>query len=152
MRPSSSRCHHLPSIELHHAVAEDLAARERRAATPGAAASRATTPGARAALELGEAGVYELLAENGTVTRVLAANADRTESELEAWDPTELAATLVSRDSLATAGAAGAPTAAEREGRQRVWWLLLVAAFAVLLVETALGNRISRRPAVAAAG
>ena len=127
--------------------------RERRAAaTPGADASRATTPGARAALELGEAGFYELLAENGTVTRVLAANADRAESELEAWDPTELAATLVSRDSLATAGATGAPTAAEREGRQRVWWLLLVAAFAVLLVETALGNRISRRPAVAAAG
>ena len=52
--------------------------RERQAAaTPGADASRATTPGARAALELGEAGFYELLAENGTVTRVLAANADR---------------------------------------------------------------------------
>ena len=114
-------------------------ARERRSAAPAPT------------LELGEPGFYELLTEGGTTTRVLAANADRAESELEAWNATELAATLVSRDSLATAEAA-APTPEEREGRQRVWWLLLVAAFAVLLVETALGNRISRRPAAVAAG
>ena len=103
-------------------------------------------------LDLGEAGFYELLSEDGATTRVLAANADRAESELEAWNASELAATLVSRDSLATASAGTVPTPEEREGRQRVWWLLLVAAFAVLLVETALGNRISRRPAAAAAG
>lgn len=103
-------------------------------------------------LDLGEAGFYELLSEDGATTRVLAANADRAESELEAWNASELAATLVSRDSLATAPAGTVPTPEEREGRQRVWWLLLVAAFAVLLVETALGNRISRRPAAAAAG
>jgi hypothetical protein len=114
-------------------------ARERREAAPAPT------------LELGEPGFYELLTEGGTTTRVLAANADRAESELEAWDATELAATLVSRDSLATAAAAAA-TPEEREGRQRVWWLLLVAAFAVLLLETALGNRISRRPAAVAAG
>lgn len=118
-------------------------ARERRAA-----ADSTGTPSGRA-LELGEPGFYELLTESGTTARVLAVNADRIESELEAWDPTELGATLVSRDSLATAtGTAATPQ--EREGRQRAWWLLLVAAFAVLLVETALGNRISRKPAVAA--
>ena len=104
------------------------------------------------ALDLGEAGFYELLSEDGATTRVLAANADRAESELEAWNASELAATLVSRDSVATASAGTVATPEEREGRQRVWWLLLVAAFAVLLVETALGNRISRRPAAAAAG
>jgi hypothetical protein len=103
------------------------------------------------ALDLGEAGFYELLSEDGATRRVLAANADRAESELEAWNASELAATLVSRDSLATASAGTVATPEEREGRQRVWWLLLVAAFAVLLVETALGNRISRRPAAAAA-
>ena len=122
----------------------------------GAVATIVAPSGARQrrgrALDLGEAGFYELLAENGTTTRVLAANADRAESELESWNASELAATLVSRDSLAVAAAATAPTPEEREGRQRVWWLLLVAAFAVLLVETALGNRISRRPAPAAAG
>ncbi len=133
----------LPAIAGAPAVATVVAPsgdRDRRAAD------------AAPALELGEPGFYELLTEGGTVTRVLAANADRAESELEAWDATELAATLVSRDSLAPAADAAALTPEEREGRQRVWWLLLVAAFAVLLVETALGNRMSRRPAAAAAG
>jgi hypothetical protein len=96
-----------------------------------------------AALELGEPGFYELLSERGESVRLVGVNADRAESELAAWNAQELAATLVSTDSLAeTASQAAALAPAERERKQRVWWFLLIAAAAVLLAELALANRV----------
>ena len=82
------------------------------------------------ALDLGEAGFYELLSEDGATTRVLAANADRAESELEAWNASELAATLVSRDSLATAAKRFSPPirrASASEGTVAITWAPLAA-------------------------
>lgn len=120
--------------------------------TPSGARERRSAD-APPSLELAEPGFYELMTEDGSAARLMAVNVDRAESDLAAWDPTELAATLVSRDSLAGAEEATL-TAEEREQRQSVWWFLLIAAAAVLLVETALANRISRRAgaAVPAAG
>jgi hypothetical protein len=125
----------------------DSSARVATVITPSGTRERRAADAAPV-LELEESGFYELLTEGGAAVRVLASNADRAESALEAWDAKELAATLVSRDSLPAADAATL-TPAEREGRQRVWWILLVAACVVLLAETLLGNRLSRRSAVA---
>jgi hypothetical protein len=101
-------------------------------------------PGDPPALELTEPGVYALLTEGGTPARLVAANADRAESDLSSWDATELAATLISSDTIGVAAAAGL-SAEERERRARVWWFLLIAAAAVLLLEAALANRMSRQ-------
>jgi hypothetical protein len=114
------------------AIVSPSGARQRRSA------------GSPATLELAEAGFYELITEMGTAARIVAANVDRAESDLTSWNPAELAATLVSRDSLA-GPVATALSAEERERKQAVWWFLLLAAAAVLLLEAAIANRLSWR-------
>jgi hypothetical protein len=82
--------------------------------------------------------------DSGDRALAVAANLDRTESDLSKLDPEELAAALSYRG-----GAAGAlelasqVTAEDREASQSWWWYLLLVVFVVLAAETALSNRLS---------
>ncbi|NIR46170.1 MAG: VWA domain-containing protein [Gemmatimonadetes bacterium] len=75
----------------------------------------------------------------------LAANLDPSESDLSRVDVQELAGALVAPEE-ADAGVAEARalSAEEQEGRQSLWWYLLAAACAILLIETVLSNRARR--------
>lgn len=97
-------------------------------------------------LDLAEPGFYSLAWSDDDTDRelVVAANLDRTESDLAKLDPEELAAALRYR-----AGATGElelggqVTAEDREATQSWWWYLLIAVFVVLACETLLSNRLS---------
>jgi hypothetical protein len=109
--------------------------------------------GGAASLELVEPGFYEVRPRGErSAARLVAANLDRAESDLAAWNAEELAAALVSRDSAPVSEAALAAAApAEREQRQSIWWYLLAAGALLLAVETVLANRLSPRAAGAPA-
>lgn len=101
-------------------------------------------------VRLDHQGVYEVRpARTGATGRWLAANSDRSESNLRALDPAELTASVLAN----TSGAQGVTTATagvraeDRERRQSVWWYLMAVVFGLLMVDTVLGNRLSRRPA-----
>ena len=105
--------------------------------------------GGAQALDLAEPGFYEVRARGDrNVSRLIAVNLDRTESDLAPWNADELAASLVSRDS-APESAAGPTvlTPADRERKQSIWWYLLAAGALLLAVETVLANRLSPRAA-----
>ena len=101
-------------------------------------------------MELKEQGFYEVRQPGTNPERpfAVAVNVDVTESELEAMDPTELAAAVAPREgSVEIAG--GQEISAEmqarnQERRQSLWRLLMVAALVLLLAETAISNWISR--------
>jgi hypothetical protein len=102
--------------------------------------------------ELREPGFYTVRrAGSGNAAgaeRVVAANVDRTESDLSALD-VELVATAVlprtsAADSGGTAAAAQDLTPELRERRQGGWWFLLAAALVLLASESLLSNRMSR--------
>jgi hypothetical protein len=96
-------------------------------------------------VELGAAGFYELRPsrdEDEAARVTVAVNVEPGESDLTAADPEEVAAGLTRVEGVASGGAA--LSGAERERRQNGWWFLLLAALAVLAVETALSNRLSQ--------
>ena len=97
-------------------------------------------------LRLSEQGFFELSwsTDDGEQRATLAANLDRSESDLTSIDAEEFAA--------ATSHRAGEPgalssdtqvTAEDRESSQGFWWYLLVGAFLLLASETLLSNRLS---------
>lgn len=101
-------------------------------------------------VRLDHQGVYEVRpARTGATGRWLAANADRSESNLRTVDPAELTASVLAN----TGGSAGVTPATagvraeDRERRQSVWWYLMAVVFGLLMVDTVLGNRLSRKPA-----
>ena len=71
---------------------------------------------------------------------VLAANPPAAESDLTVSDPRELLLGVHRSDSVRVEPA-GPEAPAQREGRQRLWRLLLTGAVLLLLVETVLANR-----------
>lgn len=76
----------------------------------------------------------------------LAANLERTESDLGTVDPEEVAASVVWRGGGAVESPEDAAVpVAQIERAQSVWWYLVVLAFALLAAETALSNRLSSR-------
>ena len=100
-------------------------------------------------IELAQQGFYEIrtpgVDEDNPFT--VAVNLDLTESELAPLDPEELVATLTGRAS------GDQPTVSltelsvndlELEGRQSLWWYILIAAFFLLAGETVFSNRLSR--------
>lgn len=94
-------------------------------------------------LRIAEAGVYQIRGTGANaVTQLVAANVDVSES-----DVTPIAAQSFQDAVTARAAAHAVQPAAlrpqEREGRQSLWWYLLLIAFAFLAVETFLANRIS---------
>ncbi|MCH7825096.1 MAG: BatA domain-containing protein [Acidobacteria bacterium] len=82
--------------------------------------------------------------DSGDHELAVAANLDRTESDLSKLDQEELAAALTYRGAAAGGFELDHQvTAEDREARQSWWWYLLVLVFVVLAAETALSNRLS---------
>jgi hypothetical protein len=95
-------------------------------------------------LRIAEPGIYQIRSTGaGARTQLIAANVDVVESDMSALDAALFADAI--EPGSANAGAAGiAPLLpADREQRQSVWWYLLFIAFALLAIETLIGNRIS---------
>ena len=106
-------------------------------------------PLAAAALQpLREAGFYEVREAGSGVVVPVAVNLDRRESELERVDPGEVRARISAGEAAPTV-TSFAPE--DRERRQALWWYFLAGALLMLLTETALSNRLSRRPLPGAA-
>ena len=100
-------------------------------------------------IELAEQGFYEIrtpgVDEDNPFT--VAVNLDLTESELAPLDPEELVATLTGRasgDQPAVTLAQLSVDDLELEGRQSLWWYILIGVFLLLAGETVFSNRLSR--------
>jgi hypothetical protein len=109
------------------------------------------TEGERAGfLALDEQGLYEIhdATAAGDSLLTLAVNVDLQESDLTTVDPEELASAVTGRAG-GEREAADAPARVfspeDLERRQGIWWYLLVVAFCLLVGETVVSNRLSRR-------
>jgi hypothetical protein len=104
------------------------------------------------AVELAEQGFYSVRLP-GTGDRrpfTVAVNLDPAESDLTPIAPTDITGSVHTASS-APAGQAfdrPAPTPVDLEKRQSLWWFLLVAGLALLLVEAALSNLQSKKQAL----
>ena len=96
-------------------------------------------------LVLSEQGFYQVRDAGGRGDFTVAVNLDFGESDLSAMDPRELTAAVEPRGEDVRATAAAQVRPEDRERRQSLWWYLLIAAFLLLAIETALSNRLSRR-------
>jgi hypothetical protein len=117
------------------------------AESPSGATIRPTAADDGYLVELEEQGFYSLRrvgAARGTA-KTIAVNLDMAESDLSRLDPQELVAAVTPKNGEArTAGIGAPPTPEEQEGRQTLWWYLLVGALLLLGAETILSNRLSR--------
>jgi hypothetical protein len=98
-------------------------------------------------VELEEQGFYTLrrVGAARTTAKTVAVNLDMSESDLSRLDPQELVAAVTPKSTDARVAGIGAPpTPGEQEGRQMLWWYLLVGALMLLGAETILSNRLSR--------
>jgi hypothetical protein len=103
-------------------------------------------------ISIAEQGVYGFRepGATGSPMALVAVNLDPAESDLTSVDPLEFAGSVTAGTTAAdTEGSLpqGAElTVEEQEQRQRLWWYLLGGAMLLLAVETAVSNRVSRRP------
>jgi len=124
--------------------------------TPGGAARELTAASLAAGsgdpeaisdrIDLDEAGIYDLSWSDdaGDYEVAVAANLDRTESDLSKIDPEELAAALSYRGgNSGDLDLSSQVTAEDREASQSWWWYLLLLVFVALAAETAVSNRIN---------
>ncbi len=110
--------------------------------------------GGAASIELSQQGFYvvRLAGSGNRRPYAVAVNLDPAESDLATIAPDELMASVTSRS--AVAASAGAPVEpsplgpADMEKKQSLWWFLLVAGIAGLLLESALSNRQTNRSGV----
>lgn len=111
-------------------------------ATPGGALLRPASDSGPCTMVLTEAGFYQMYAGRaaGEPLEIVAANPPAVESDLTPADARELLLGVRRSDSAA-AGVTAPPAPAEREGRQRVWRILLILAAVLLLAETIVANR-----------
>lgn len=140
----------LPAIFRDSArAAGRRAPREYVVVAPSGERTRIASGGA-GSVELTEQGFYELMrAGSDAEPRVMAVNVDLAESDLAAVEPQLVTGAMLARAGADSAAAADqAATPADLEGRQALWWYLLVAAVLVLVGETLLSNRLSRRMAI----
>jgi hypothetical protein len=134
-------------------VAEALAGDEERVVLTPSGESRALPAGGGPHfLRLEEQGIYEVRPPGNADVRPLAVavNVDLGEGDLTPLDVEEMMASLAPRPmevaSAEPEGGRGARLRMEdQERRQSVWRLLLLAAFFILVVETLVSNRVSRR-------
>ena len=100
-------------------------------------------------LALAEQGFYEIRGvEDGDVIGTIAVNLDVTESDLTRLDPEEWASSVMYRGGgQSTADLAATLSPSEKERRQGLWWYLLIAVLLVLVAESAISNRVSRKAA-----
>ena len=110
--------------------------------TPSGALLRPGADSTGRALALTEAGFYDVYEGRaaGEPVETFAVNAPAAESDLTPADARELLLGVRRGDSAQTVSAEP-PAPREREGRQRLWSLLLAAVLLVLLVETVIANR-----------
>ena len=133
------------------AIAEAISASEERIVlAPSGTSSELTDGESSHFLELSEAGFYEIRPPGRDDLRPVsvAVNVDRGESDLTPLDPEELVASLRSATDVAPAGdseRAAVLRRADQERRQSWWRWLLLGAFGILIIETVLSNRLSRR-------
>jgi hypothetical protein len=100
-------------------------------------------------LRVSETGFYEIRdVATPALVEYLAVNVDRSESEVAALTADEMTARVIAADGAARAGFVDDVTAADWERRQAFWWYLLVLALGMLVLESMLAGRFSRRPAV----
>jgi hypothetical protein len=75
----------------------------------------------------------------------VAVNLDPEESDLSALDADEfMGAVTPIQEQGGAASRARTLTVQERERRQQLWWYLLIGAMLILVMETAISNRLSR--------
>ena len=101
-------------------------------------------------LALEEQGQYEIHDATAPGDRLLtlAVNVDLSESDLTTVDPQELASVVTGSaggDREAAGGPARTFSPEDLERRQGIWWYLLIVAFCLLVGETVVSNRLSRR-------
>jgi hypothetical protein len=109
--------------------------------------SRTEIPAGTRALTLAQRGFYTVRpVNNGERVEpvVVAANVDVRESELAPLQPDSFAASVRTPGAAAVPKQAATLPPADLEKRQSLWWYLLIAALALLAVETALSNRVAR--------
>lgn len=89
-------------------------------------------------------GFYQVEGPEGPTS--LAVNLDRREADLTALDPEELLASVAWSSGADVSGEQATEFSPARvEAGQSVWWYLVIVALLLLLTETALSNRLSRR-------
>jgi hypothetical protein len=99
---------------------------------------------------LQQPGFYELRdPRSGGDPLPVAVNMDRRESEPALLEP-EVVREAIAATEAATVTASFAPE--DQERRQALWWYFLAGAFLMMAAETALSNRLSRRPLRAVEG
>ena len=115
------------------------------AAAPSGARSSVGGDDAPAALELTEAGVFQLRPGGSPGARPLlvAANIAPSELDFATFDVLRLTTALTAAAGAAVPGApvAADETAADRETRQSTWWYLLLAAAVLLIAESIVARR-----------
>lgn len=120
---------------------------ELRLQAPSGARERLTANGANHLATLREQGFYELGSKDTPVGsgRPIAVNVDPSESDLSHLDPQEIVAAVTAVDGQHQTGSDfGSATPRDQEGRQRIWWYLLLGALLLMGIETAMSNRLSR--------
>jgi hypothetical protein len=97
-------------------------------------------------MRLEEQGFYDIkIGDRDPVETVsLAVNLDVTESDLSVLDPEELEAAVRYSGTADSTAAVSEWTPEDQERAQSLWWILLLGAFLLLVVETILSNRLSR--------
>jgi len=109
-------------------------------------------------LDLAEHGFYEIRAPGSDEARpvTVGVNVDVAESDLRIMDPEELVlaiqATTVADGETESIEGSGVLRIEALERRQSLWRFLLVGAFVLLVLETVMSNRLSRKPAVGVGG
>jgi hypothetical protein len=113
---------------------------------PSGEKTRLSVLGTNHLATLRERGLYELRTETGPVGggRPIAVNVDAAEADLTHLDPQELVAAATATAAKAVQADAAPAAPEQQEGRQTVWWYLLLIALFLLAVETVLSNRLSR--------
>ncbi|HUQ89481.1 MAG TPA: BatA and WFA domain-containing protein [Vicinamibacterales bacterium] len=110
------------------------------------AAPGATAPPA-AALELNEQGFYEIRGSGRDAGPMIvaASNVSLAESNLDRMDPKELVAAMTGNGATGSTPSQDVLPDEAQELAQRVWWYLLFAGILLLIAETVLAHRLSRR-------
>ena len=106
---------------------------------------RVTPPAGSSAMEVTEAGFYEVRdAREGQPLRVIASNVDLSESDLARVDPGEVSVAVTGQPG--SGGSNGGPVVVPdtvQEQAQRIWWYLLFAGILILIAESWLARRLS---------
>ncbi len=106
--------------------------------------------GGAPSIELAEQGFYSVRLQSASDRKpfAVAVNLDAAESDLSALAPSDFLGSVTGRAAVtATGQSLERPelTPEDIEKKQSIWWFLLVAGIAMLLAESVLANRLSRR-------